>query len=527
MSFDPLEPRDKQGRWSKTAAKLAKLMKEQGGFTHIVGTGETNPAKGFSVGITGADGKDGMTLPHGATTEKDIRAFAKKYQAELSKPGRAIGGWSNDDPSLGGVRDALDVVEVHTDREQAMEAARRANQDAIFDLETFDTIPTEKAPVKKKKAADLAYQTPLLAGDFELSSTGGKLAFWKQILPKRAIEYTAKDGSRQRINFDDKYLTDLATSQAVDTVPFLLADKDNAHTMDPERQRGDVQKFEVRDDGLYAKIVFPDVKSAEAVIRNPQLGVSARIREGIHKSDGSTLSRGIIHVLGTLDPQVGGMSPWQPTDLSTEQGEVLDLTSEEYKDMAKKNTGPARDINELTAADIEAFSDEELDEFLAQVVPEFSAVESDEDEDDSDELEDEDEDEEESLLAGAGASLSNKARADIELANQRADAAGRKAQEALKRLAEAQWTATKDAYLNAGVPPFALDLAAPVLNRPDDMVIDLSVTDDPDVNVTEVVKGLLDALKGTVDLSNEQGHNGSWDGNGEDPDKPILDSWVF
>ena len=59
-----------------------------------------------------------------------------------------------------------------------------------------------------------------------------------------------------------------------------------------------------------------------------------------------------------------------------------------------------------------------------------------------------------------------------------------------------------------------------------DMVIDLSVTNEADVNVSEVVRGLLDALEGTVDLSTEEGHNGNFKaGDGEDPDAEMLATW--
>lgn len=380
-----------------------------------------------------------------------------------------------------------------------------------------------------------AYTTPVLkSDDHDFSTEGGKLAFWKQILPKKSIHYTAKDGSRQSIDFTDEYLADLANNQAVDSVPFMLADADNRHTMDPERQRGDIRKMEVRDDGLYAKIVFPTVKAAKAVLSNPGLGVSARIREGVQRSDGSTLSRGIIHVLGTLDPQVSGMGPWQPTDLSTDE-EVLDLSTEGYDDMPKADTEQEIDISKVTVEDVEKMTEAQLEQFLSAAMPGFDASDLDDGEDDDENAESDDEDdteddgsedtESEDQPVSAGAELSNENRGDIELANQRAEAAGRRAEDALKRLAAAEWKATRDAYLSAGVPPFALDLAAPVLNRPDAMVIDLSNGDEDDLDVSAVVTGLLDALKGSIDLSNEQGHSGQRDGQGEDPDAKLLEQW--
>lgn len=369
----------------------------------------------------------------------------------------------------------------------------------------------------------------------DLSKNG--LAFWKQILPMKKIDYTAKDGRRSSIVFDEKYLTDLATSTAVDGVQFVLADKDNTHTMDPERVRGKVAKMEVRKDGpedergLWGKIVFATKEAAKAVLVNPDLGVSARIREGVQKSDGSTVARGIIHVLGTLDPQVSGMSGWQATDLSAEQGEVLDLSNEEYEDMAKQ-TDTDKALSEYTDEDIAAMTNEELDAFLIAAGLDPNDYDGPEDEpnpDDDNEPDpaDEDEDETAKELVGAGADMSKKALADIDLANQRADAATARADEALRRVADAEWREMRTSLMDKGVPAAAIDLAAPILNRPDDMVIDLSFSDAEDINASQIVRDLLAQMEGMVDLSNEQGHIGSFDGNGEDPDQPILDRWTM
>ena len=118
----------------------------------------------------------------------------------------------------------------------------------------------------------------------------------------------------------------------------------------------------------------------------------------------------------------------------------------------------------------------------------------------------------------------SKVQQDIELANGRAAFATQQATEALRRLAAAEWKSTEAEYLNAGVPPHLLDLAKPVLARSDDMVIDLSNSEEEDVNVSAVVRGLLDASKGMIDLSAEAGHVGSYT-DGEDPDAEALALW--
>lgn len=362
-------------------------------------------------------------------------------------------------------------------------------------------------------------------------SVAGKLAFWKQVLPEKTITYTTKSGKQATVDFTKDYLGKIIehfNKGTMDQTPFQLADADNKHTMDPERYRGDVTEMRLAREGelpgLYAKLEFPNEKAATAVLENPRLGVSARIRE---ENDGPK----IIHVLGTLDPQVTGMSPWQAVDLSAYNDNVLDLSRETYTEgnavVAKSET---KSINDYTEDEIDAMSEDEIEAFLAEFAPEFADSHEDDEDEDEDE-EDEDEDELEDELVGAGAkghSLSKErdASREIELANSVAAQANSRAQEALRRMAEAEWKEYRNTMLAAGVPPHALDLAKPILNRPDDLVIDLSNTDEDDLNVAEVVRQLLDLSKGTIDTDIELGHSGSFTQGDDDPDKAMLDAWA-
>src|SRR5690606_2454516 len=72
-------------------------------------------------------------------------------------------------------------------------------------------------------------------------------------------------------------------------------------------------------------------------------------------------------------------------------------------------------------------------------------------------------------------------------------------------LAEERWSNQRKEYVRSGVPPFLLDLAAPVLSSPEAAVIDLSNADEP-VNATETIRQMLDGVKGLVDLRPEIGH---------------------
>lgn len=185
-------------------------------------------------------------------------------------------------------------------------------------------------------------------------------------------------------------------------------------------------------------------------------------------------------------------------------------------------------LADYTDEDIDKMSDEELDAFLAEHAPEaleYTEGMTDEAEEEDTDKVTEPEPEATKTLVTAGADMANRTD-DIELANQRAESANKRAAEAMRRVAEAEWKAERAELLGAGVPPHALDLATPVLCRADDMVIDLSnEPGEKDVNVSEVVRGLLDTLKGTIDLSAEEGHGAFDMSNSEDPDKEMLDLW--
>jgi hypothetical protein len=382
---------------------------------------------------------------------------------------------------------------------------------------------------------------PSVTSDFAKT---GKLAYWKQVLPMRKVHYTTKSGKRAVLDFDEQYLTDLAKAfeeRVLDQTPFVLADADNRHTMQPEHFRGEVAAMRLakpgEPPGLYAKIVFPNKEAAKAVVNNPRLGVSARIREGVETPDGKTIPRAMIHVLGTMDPQVTGMAPWMPTDLSKDLKEnVLDLSGEHYEGVAPvaKNKSKKQGKPEVPAPDavtdewLDNATEEELEAFLTEYAPGMLAdinneVESD-DEDESDEDEPETEDEADKELEPA---LSAKDKQDIELANSRAQEAERRANEALARMAEAQFKEYRTEKMSKGVPAWVIDLAKPVLNRHEDMTVDLSNedSDEDSLNVGEIVRRLVDGYEGFVDLSRERGHQGVRQDGEADPDKPYLDAW--
>lgn len=356
------------------------------------------------------------------------------------------------------------------------------------------------------------YLTPTEEGAaIELSRT----LYRKKILPKGVIDYKGR-----KIVFDDAYLTDLAQSfhaGAYDQVPFMLADSSNAHTMDPERYRGECKGVEVAEDGLYGTFEL-SADAADLVKRNPKLGVSARIVEGYSRADGKAFPRAMQHVLGTLDPRIPGLGAWTEVALSgyDSQDEVLDLTAAEFEgdeDVAKKDEGDL----------IDGLTREEYEQLLASLeLDDDDLTDEDGDEGDEDEDEGSEEETDERVPAGSGASLSNDGGNAIELANTEI--------RTLKvQLAADRFAADKREYVRKGVPPALVELARPVLEAPDGFVLDFSNTGGEKVDAADVVRKLLDSAVGYIDLAKERGHAVDFSNEGEsdnDEDAELLKLWA-
>lgn len=351
--------------------------------------------------------------------------------------------------------------------------------------------------------------TPASGGE---GTTLGPKLWRKKILPKGTINYKGR-----KIVFDDSYLADLASAYqegAYDQVPFMLADAENKHTMLPERYRGECKGVEVGDDGLYGTFEL-SAEAADLVKANPKLGVSARIVEGYTRSDGKTYPRAMQHVLGTLDPRIPGLGAWQEVALSGYDSgdEVIDLTSSEFEgEPTVAKTDDTETIDGLTRPEYEAL---------------LASLDLDDDDEGS-------EDEEPTAStapatrepAASGASLSNDTAAQtaIELANQEIAE--------LKRVRAAEkYEADKREYVRKGVPPALVELARPVLEAPDGFVLDFSNgTDDVQVDAGSVVRQLLDASVGYLDLAKERGHSVDFSNDeksGEtDEDAELLKMWA-
>jgi hypothetical protein len=305
----------------------------------------------------------------------------------------------------------------------------------------------------------------------------------KRVLPVGSINYKGRV-----LNFTPKYLQDLATSfndQAYDQVPFQLADANNTHTNDPERYRGEILGMEVDNDGLYVRM-RPNTKGGEILSDNPKLGVSARIVEQYERADGKFYPAAIQHVLGTLDPRIPNLGPWQQVEMSNSNERVYDLSDVDFDIAGEEATVPDLTANQQarldrllglndtqfeafiatldgTAADLPApaldTADDLTDEELAEVMAEL---------DDTD-LEAIEAEYQSSLLVGTGAGpqsdLSNDydygggvSLHEIQLAEQQRqlDIMGQKMDADAFELEKRQ-------MVQNGVPPYIVDMAQPLL----------------------------------------------------------------
>lgn len=341
---------------------------------------------------------------------------------------------------------------------------------------------------------------------------GDGLTFRKKILPYATIIYPkTKRHPGGPVTFDRAYHQDVIDSfaaHAYDNPTLQLATETNAHNMLPERAAGDVlalsheQPDDVDGPGLYATIKAHSPEHAEMLRRNPKLGVSPEIVEGLKRVDGFKARRALRHVLATLAPRVAGLGQWRAVSLSDDEddnGQLIDLSEAEYEetDMGSKNKGVTLEL-----------SDDDLEAALAEAASEFGYEDVDPDDDPN---------------ADPDADLTAKTKTKepamslsetdtrqqvlslaaeheeivLQLAEQRAELAGSK------------WATERQKLSLAGVPKSMLDEAGKVLGTADAAVLSLSSLDDDgdltseDVDAKQVIRNLLEHAKGVVELSDE------------------------
>lgn len=194
-----------------------------------------------------------------------------------------------------------------------------------------------------------------------LSLGGTRRKVWrKQILPLGSINYEGR-----KIHFDSAYHRDLVRSfraGAYDQVPFQLADGDNNHNNDPARTKGEMLDLRAEKDGLYG---YFEVGDPSLLLGNKKLGVSCRILENYTREhDGRKFPRALQHVLGTLDPRVTGMKPWESVELSSGPVDsTLDLSTSFY---TKDGGEMPDDVEDKQVVELSTAQRARLEELLAQ-----------------------------------------------------------------------------------------------------------------------------------------------------------------
>lgn len=394
--------------------------------------------------------------------------------------------------------------------------------------------------------------------DFSNATKVGRTRFRKQILPLGTINYKG-----QIITFDRPFLQEMVRNfkaRAYDQVPFVLADGQNRHNENPENFRGSVADLVLTEDGLDA-VLDLSKEGAKLVAANPKLGVSARIMQGLAKSDGRKFGRVLRHVLATMDPRVTGMRPWQAVDLSMDDGiEVVDLTAETYEERnsnmpkSKLRVGSVDSKTRTATLDLSALSDDEFEALLdlgedteevvidpktgkpVATVP-VEDPEGDEEVDPDAEDEEEDPDAEDAVVPGTGETppatqpkLKNRKTTVEETAVDQGEMVASLSNEfAAWRNSEAKkaWKIRSLELAKAGVPPFLIDLATPFMESPDSQTIELS-NGGGSHDVKETMDKMLQGFTGVVDLTPEMGHSINLSdeiGGKTDPDAALLAEW--
>ena len=145
----------------------------------------------------------------------------------------------------------------------------------------------------------------------------------KRVLPVGDVPWRGK-----LLHFTRPYLDTLVSafrSHAYDSIPFQLAGPDGAHTLDPERTRGEVVDVDADDDGLWITArLTPDGERTLAA--NPGLGAACRIVEDYRRSDGEHYTAALQSVLGTHTPHIGQLGPWQAVEAANTEDQVIDLS---------------------------------------------------------------------------------------------------------------------------------------------------------------------------------------------------------
>lgn len=310
---------------------------------------------------------------------------------------------------------------------------------------------------------------------------------WKQIIPmNKEIVYNGK-----KIKFSKELLERLKANHEagiMDQTAFQLVDDQNRHdteedmaqnrNWDPKRYQGNVQKLVVTDDGGLMG-GFELTEEGRALIKkNNKLGVSASIKPNYVDDQGKVHDFVLRHVVGTLNPKIKGMSPWQMDSITLS---ATDDENEEVFDLTTTEPAPA-DTQTPPTGDTVSISREEYDR-MTSTLNEFENGEELLDQI----LAEEDDDEVEPTNLSDTQPVKDPAIVALE-----------------NRVAASDWRAERKDFITAGVPVAMLNLCDDVMAVADAPTINLS--DGASVDPRDTIRKILEEAKGYVDLSDEGGH---------------------
>jgi hypothetical protein len=332
----------------------------------------------------------------------------------------------------------------------------------------------------------------------------GRVLHKKQILPEGKYSYNGKELDLSA----DKLKTYVQSfkDKAFDEVPFQFGGSESEHNNDPLRRGGTLVHMEhIPGKGVNGYFDFSaDPQTAAYVEKYPRFGVSPRIELDIERLDGKKFAGAIQHVCGTLVPRVNGMAPWEKVELSasanTSDTEVIDLSAETIDLEAPPVIDFLNDKPSLTQEGdaVAQITDEDL-ATLRQIREDNSLIEKlagSMGQQMNQEL---------SLSRGGEGGSGGGNAAPVDEEARRVAAATQKQVADLRRdLARSRWETQAQALVGAGVPPSAIELARPVMEDPDDHVIELSSGSSTTDKARTLA--LLEAMKGTIELGVESGH---------------------
>jgi hypothetical protein len=336
----------------------------------------------------------------------------------------------------------------------------------------------------------------------------GRVLYKKQILPEGTYDYK---GTKLDLTADQlKGYVDSFKAGAFDEVPFQFGGSESEHNNDPKRRGGTLAHMEhTPGQGVYGYFDFSkDPETVKYVEKYPRFGVSPRIELGIERADGKKFAGAIQHVCGTLVPRINGMAPWEKVELSASANttdEVVDLSTE----VIDLEAPPVIDfIND------KPINNSEEGDTVALDITEDDLAALRQFRDDNKLIED--------LVTPMGTAMTAELSNGTKTAGPVEDTEARNQVRELRvDLARSRWETQATQLVNDGVPPSAIELARAIMEEPDDKVIELSSGEK--VTDKERTLALLEAMKGTIDLSGEVGHQVN--GFTED-EKKELEGWV-